>query len=51
MSMNKDQVNEKLEEKGKVQKVPGEAQAKFSDVKKDVKNLIEGLRSADRSSR
>jgi len=30
--------NEKLEEKGKVQKVLGEAQAKFGDVKKDVKD-------------
>ena len=40
--MNKDQVNEKLEEKGKVQKVPGEAQAKFGEVKKDVKDLIKG---------
>jgi len=41
-SINKDQVNEKLEEEGKVQKVPGEAQTKFGDVKKDVKDLIKG---------
>jgi len=32
--------NEKLEEKGKVQKALGEAQAKFGDVKKDVKDSI-----------
>jgi uncharacterized protein YjbJ (UPF0337 family) len=30
--------NEKLEEKGKTQKILGEAQAKFGDVKKDVKD-------------
>jgi len=30
--------NEKLEAKGKVQKVLGEAQAKFGDVKQDVKD-------------
>jgi uncharacterized protein YjbJ (UPF0337 family) len=30
--------NEKLEAKGKVQRVLGEAQAKFGDVKKDVKD-------------
>jgi uncharacterized protein YjbJ (UPF0337 family) len=34
--------NEKLEEKGKVQKVLGEAQAKFGDVKKDVKDAVKG---------
>jgi len=34
--------NEKLEEKGKVQKVLGEAQAKFGDVKKDVKDAKKG---------
>ena len=34
--------NEKLEEKGKVQKVLGEAQAKFGDVKKDVKDSKKG---------
>jgi uncharacterized protein YjbJ (UPF0337 family) len=32
--------NEKLEQKGKAQKVLGEAQAKFGDVKKDVKDPI-----------
>ena len=32
--------NEKLEEKGKVQKTLGEAQAKFGDVKKDVKDAV-----------
>lgn len=30
--------NEKLEAKGKVQKVLGEAQAKFGDVKQDLKD-------------
>ena len=30
--------NEKLEKKGKAQKILGEAQAKFGDVKKDVKD-------------
>ena len=30
--------NEKLEAKGKVQKILGKAQAKFGDVKKDVKD-------------
>ena len=30
--------NERLEMKGKVQKVLGEAQAKFGDVKKDLKD-------------
>jgi len=30
--------NEKLEAKGKVQKVLGKAQAKFGDVKRDVSN-------------
>jgi uncharacterized protein YjbJ (UPF0337 family) len=30
--------NEKLEEKGKAQKILGEAQAKFGDVKKDLKD-------------
>jgi len=34
--------NEKLEEKGTVQKVLGEAQAKFGDVKKDVKDSKKG---------
>ena len=32
--------NEKLEEKGKTQKILGEAQAKFGDVKKDVKDAV-----------
>jgi uncharacterized protein YjbJ (UPF0337 family) len=32
--------NEKLEEKGKVQKTLGRAQAKFGDVKQDVKDAI-----------
>ena len=32
--------NEKLEEKGKVQKVLGEAQAEFGDVKAEVKQDI-----------
>jgi len=32
--------NEKLEEKGKTEKVLGEAQAKFGDVKKDVKDAV-----------
>ena len=31
--------NEKLEAKGKVQNIVGKAQAKFGDVKKDVKDL------------
>lgn len=35
--------NEKLEEKGKVEKVLGEAQAKFGDVKKDVKDAKKGV--------
>jgi len=34
--------NENLEAKGKVQKDLGEAQAKFGDVKKDVKDLMKG---------
>jgi uncharacterized protein YjbJ (UPF0337 family) len=34
--------NEKLEEKGTVQKVLGEAQAKFGDVTKDVKDSKKG---------
>jgi uncharacterized protein YjbJ (UPF0337 family) len=34
--------NENLEAKGKVQKNLGEAQAKFGDVKKDVKDLAKG---------
>ena len=34
--------NEKLEEKGKVEKVLGEAQAKFGDMKKDVKDAMKG---------
>ena len=32
--------NEKMEQKGKTEKVLGEAQAKFGDVKKDVKDAI-----------
>lgn len=32
--------NEKLEAKGKVQKTVGKAQARFGDVKKDVKDSI-----------
>ena len=35
--------NKKLEEKGKIQKVLGEAQAKFGDVKKDVKDSTKGV--------
>jgi uncharacterized protein YjbJ (UPF0337 family) len=35
--------NEKLEEKGKTDKVLGEAQAKFGDVKKDVKDAIKSV--------
>jgi uncharacterized protein YjbJ (UPF0337 family) len=35
--------NEKLEEKGKIQKVLGKAQAKFGDVKKDVKDSTKGV--------
>ena len=34
--------SENLEAKGKVQKDLGEAQAKFGDVKKDVKDLMKG---------
>jgi uncharacterized protein YjbJ (UPF0337 family) len=34
--------NEKLEEKGKTEKVLGEAQAKFGDVKKDVTDAVKG---------
>ena len=34
--------NEKLEEKGKVQKVLGEAQAKFGDVKREMRDLKKG---------
>jgi uncharacterized protein YjbJ (UPF0337 family) len=45
--------NEKLEQKGNVQKVLGEAQAKFGDVKKDVKDAKKQARltSADHSPR
>jgi len=32
--------NEKLEEKGKVQKNLGKAQAKYGDVKRDVKDIV-----------
>ena len=32
--------NEKLEEKGKVQKVVGEAQAAVGDIKQDVKDAV-----------
>lgn len=32
--------NEKLQQKGKTEKVLGDAQAKFGDVKKDVKGAI-----------
>ena len=32
--------NEKLEAKGKVQKVLGQAQAKYGDVKQDVKDAV-----------
>jgi len=32
--------NEKLEEKGRTQKILGKAQAKFGDVKKDVKDAV-----------
>lgn len=35
--------NEKLEQKGMTQKVLGEAQAKFGDVKKDVKDAIKSV--------
>lgn len=34
--------NEKLEAKGAAQKIVGKAQAKFGDVKKDVKDAIKG---------
>lgn len=34
--------NEDLEAKGKVQKILGEAQAKFGDVKQDVKDAVKG---------
>jgi uncharacterized protein YjbJ (UPF0337 family) len=34
--------NETLEAKGKVQKVLGEAQAKFGDLKQDVKDIKKG---------
>jgi uncharacterized protein YjbJ (UPF0337 family) len=37
-------VNEKLEEKGKVQKTLGEAQAKFGGVKQVVKDSKKGAR-------
>jgi len=32
--------NEKLEEKGRTQKILGKAQAKFGDVKKDMKDAV-----------
>ncbi len=32
--------NEELEAKGKTQKILGEAQAKFGDVKKDIKDAV-----------
>ena len=35
--------NVKLEEKGKTEKVLGEAQAKFGDVKKDVKDAVKSV--------
>ena len=34
--------NENLEAKGKVQKDLGKAQARFGDVKKDVKDIVKG---------
>jgi uncharacterized protein YjbJ (UPF0337 family) len=34
--------NERLEAKGKIQKTLGEAQAKFGDVKKDMRDLKKG---------
>jgi uncharacterized protein YjbJ (UPF0337 family) len=34
--------NEKLEEKGKVQKILGEAQAAVGDIKEDVKDAVKG---------
>ena len=34
--------NEKLEAEGKVQKNLGKAQARFGDVKKDVKDIVKG---------
>ena len=34
--------NENLEAKGKVQKNLGKAQARFGDVKKDVKDIVKG---------
>jgi uncharacterized protein YjbJ (UPF0337 family) len=34
--------NEKLEEKGKVQKILGEAQAAVGDIKQDVKDAVKG---------
>jgi uncharacterized protein YjbJ (UPF0337 family) len=35
--------NEKLEAKGKTEKILGKAQAKFGDVKKDVKDAAKGI--------
>ena len=35
--------NEKLEEKGKTEKVLGEAQAKFGDIKKDVIDAVKSV--------
>ena len=35
--------NEKLEAKGKAEKILGKAQAKFGDVKKDVKDAAKGI--------
>jgi len=34
--------NEKLEDKGKVQKIVGEAQAKYGDLKQDLKDAKKG---------
>ena len=34
--------NEKLEDRGKVQKILGEAQAKFGDVKQEIKDVKKG---------
>ena len=43
--------NEKLEAKGKVQKILGEAQAEIGDIKQDVKEAVKGTDSAPIFSR
>jgi uncharacterized protein YjbJ (UPF0337 family) len=37
--------NQKLEAKGKVQKVVGRTQAKIGDLKSDVKSVMKGIKS------